>query len=337
MPPFGTRATVTPSVFALPKRIAPENASKVSVRRIFMRTLPIKAVSRALRFLPHASLDFDMFRRCGHAILIAAAFLAGASANWNDTSPGINLDKLPHPALTEIRSGILKQGQRVIFDRITALAQSNGVRLRGRAKSGKPWEAHICYGCFNEVWRADLDGNGIPDYVFFGGGPYFNGRNTPLYSLTILLMDRERLPVPFFFPVYYGERGEGIKHLIGQNGRAELLISSYDEATSDPHVGPFCSGHWITQLYRFRNLAVEEVRGEMGGIDFPFVHDWTYRGGECAELEKPIPIQGPTFNEQGTSAKGEVTAHIRGLGMNGAVTIDSSSRMQNHLSGDDRL
>ena len=263
-----------------------------------------------------------MFRRCGHAILVAAAFLAGASANWNDTSPGINLDKLPHPALTEIRSGILKQGQRVIFDRITALAQSNGVRLRGRAKSGKPWEAHICYGCFNEVWRADLDGNGIPDYVFFGGGPYFNGRNTPLYSLTILLMDRERLPVPFFFPVYYGERGEGIKHLVGQNGRAELLISSYDEATSDPHVGPFCSGHWITQLYRFRNLAVEEVRGEMGGIDFPFVHDWTYRGGECAELEKPIPIQGPTFNEQGTSAKGEVTAHIRGLGMNGAVTID---------------
>lgn len=45
----------------------------------------------------------------------------------------------------------------------------------------------MCSACFNEVWRADLDGNGTPDYIFFGGGPYFNGRMTPLYSLILLL------------------------------------------------------------------------------------------------------------------------------------------------------
>jgi hypothetical protein len=41
-------------------------------------------------------------------------------------------------------------------------------------KSGKRWEAH--FRSMDEVWRGDLDGNGTPDYVFFGAGPYFNGR-----------------------------------------------------------------------------------------------------------------------------------------------------------------
>ena len=119
---------------------------------------------------------------------------------------------------------------------------------------------------WSDVWRADLDGNGTQDYVFFGGGPFFNGRMTPLYSMTILQMDSQGLPVPFFTVMYHGENGEAIKHLLDldHDGRPELLISSYDENVSDPRVGGFCSGHWVNQLYRFRSLGVEEIRGAVG-------------------------------------------------------------------------
>src|SRR5580698_5869728 len=100
--------------------------------------------------------------------LIAVAFLTAALGNWNDTSTGINLDELRQFPLSRVRSGWLNDGSRVSFDGITAIAgrDPREVRLLGVGKSGKPWEAHMC--CLDEVWRADLDGNGTQDYVFFG-------------------------------------------------------------------------------------------------------------------------------------------------------------------------
>ena len=134
-----------------------------------------------------------------------------------------------------------------MFDAISATAgnrDAREARLRGVGKSGKQWEAHI-FG-LDEVWRADMDGNGTQDYVLFAAGPYFNGRTTPLFSLSILLMAPDGLPVPFFTVVYHGENGAGIKHLVdlSHDGHSELLIGTYDEIASDPLVGPFCSGHW---------------------------------------------------------------------------------------------
>lgn len=127
--------------------------------------------------------------------LIAVAFLTTALGDWNDTSTGINLDELRQFPLSRVRSGWLKDGSRARFDGITATAARDPreVQLRGVGKSGKRWETHMC--CLDEVWRADLDGNGTQDYVFFGSGPYVNGRRTPLFSLSILLMDREGIPV----------------------------------------------------------------------------------------------------------------------------------------------
>jgi hypothetical protein len=258
-----------------------------------------------------------MLRHGWRVILIAVAFLTAALGNWNDTSTGINLDELQQFPLSRIRSGWLKDGSSVTFDGVTATAGRAGrdpreVRLRGVGRSGKRWEAHLC--CLDEVWRADLDGNGTQDYVFFGSGPQFNGRTTPPFSLSILLMDREGIPVPFFTVVYQGENGAGVKHLVDLNhdGHAELLIGTYDENVSDARVGGFCSGHWTTQLYRFRNFGVEEIRGTMGGMRFPFIHDWTYWGGQCAEEEKPfLTVQPPALYEHGTSTQGEVTTTIR--------------------------
>jgi hypothetical protein len=256
-----------------------------------------------------------MARLCRRVVAVVVVFLTAALGNWNDTQTGIDLDKLPQFPLSKIRWGWLKAGARVRFAGITASAASGDapeVLLRGVGTSGKHWEAHM-FG-LDEVWRADLDGNGTQDYVFSGGGPGFNGRTTPLYSLVILLMDREGMPVPFFTVVYHGENGAGIKHLVDLNhdGRAELLISSYDEIQSDARVGPFCSGHWITQVYRFENFGAKEIRGTMGSISFPLVHDWTYRGTECAEEEKPaLTVQPVSLAELGTSSEGELMTTIR--------------------------
>ncbi len=199
-----------------------------------------------------------MRRLSWRLMLLGGIFLGTVSANWNDTSTGINLDRLPHFPLTKIRSGWLKAGSRLMFDAIRATASSGDereVQLRGLGRSGKPWVAHI-FG-LDEIWRADLDGNGTQDYVLFASGPYFNGRTTPLFSLSILLMDREGMPTPFFTVVYHGENGDGIKHLVDLNhdGHAELLISTFDEITSDARVGAFCSGHWTNQLYRFEDFG----------------------------------------------------------------------------------
>jgi len=251
------------------------------------------------------------------SILAGSVLLTGARADWNDTSTGVDLDRLRHPPLVKILSGGLNGKTSATFDGISARAISEGsreVRLRGTGKSGKPWEVRMC--CLDEVWRADLDGNGTQDYIFFSGGPYFNGRRTPVFSLSILLMDNDSLPVPFFTVVYQGEDGKGIKNLIDldHDGRAELLISSYDEDASDPKVGAFCSGHWVTQLYRFRDLRAEEVRGVVGGLKFPFIHAWTYRGGLCTENDQPLtPIETPTIHEHGTAISGQVSAVTRGM------------------------
>jgi hypothetical protein len=248
-----------------------------------------------------------MIRHSRRTLTILAVFLPALFGNWNDTSTGIDLDKLRQFPLVKIRSGRLKDSSRVTFDGISATSGSpydRQVRLRGTSKSGKKWEAHIFD--INEVWRADLDGNGTQDYVFFAGGPNFNGRVTPLFSLSILLMDREGLPVPFFTVVYHGENGEGIKHLVDLNhdGRAELLISIYDEAQSDAQVGPLCSGHWTTQLYRFKDLGVHEIRGAMGNMSFPLVHDWTYGVANCGGQGFLSPLQPARIYEHGTSTLG---------------------------------
>lgn len=247
-------------------------------------------------------------------ILVAAGlvFVAAVLGNWNDTSTGINLETLPRFALSKIRSGRMKSGARIAFDKIIATESHRDVRLQGTGKSGRPWEVHLSN--LDEVWRADVDGNGTQDYVLFGSGPYGNGRTTPGYSLSILLMDRDEVPVPFFAAWYFED---GTKSLVDFNhdDHAELLISTYDENVSDAKVSGFCSGHWVTQLYRFQDLAVEEIRERIGGIGFPFIHDWSYRGTQCEESEKPISVVQPAkLYENGTRTRGELVTTLRASG-----------------------
>ena len=136
-------------------------------------------------------------------------------------------------------------------------------------------------------------------------------------------MDSQGLPVPFFTSLYHGENGKGIKHLVdfSRDGHAELLMSNYDENTSDPRVGPLCSGHWTTQLYGFKNLGTEEIRGVFGGLKFPFVHAWTYRGTECMDEGGAFyKVEPPDLAGKGTI--GEVTTAIRAVKEPGFLEID---------------
>jgi len=151
--------------------------------------------------------------------LFALIFAVGAMAGVDDTSTGIDLNRLPHPALTKVRAGTLKPGGRAVFDAMMSPQRKPKWVLRGKGKSGRSWAVHLCDLCFDEVWRADLDGNGTLDYVIFGLGPYGNGRTVPCYSLSILLIDKDGMPVPFFTAVYRGENGDGIKHLVKLEGQ----------------------------------------------------------------------------------------------------------------------
>ena len=263
-------------------------------------------------------------------ISFVALFPSLVFGNWNDTSTGIDLGRLPHPPLQKLRTGPLKPGAQERFDGILAVAGTSSVpevQLSGAGKSGRRWEVHI--DNLDEVWRADLDGNGTQDYVLFSSGPFFNGRTTPLFSLSILLLDQDRMPVPFFTVLYHGENGAGIKHLVDLNhdGKAELLINTYDENASDPLVGGFCSGHWTTQLYRFKDLGVEEIRGTVGEVTFPFVHNWTYRGTLCDRQEKPFMApQPPTFYEHGTSTQGEpIRTTLRSVNGAGDLEVERTA------------
>ena len=73
----------------------------------------------------------------------------------------------------------------------------------------------------------------------------------------------------------------------------------------------------------FRNLEAEEFRGTLGGLTFPFVHSWTYRGGLCEKLEKPFMAAQPArVFEHGTSREGALKSLIREPGENGYLKID---------------
>ena len=239
--------------------------------------------------------------------LVCAGCLFG---NWHDTSTGLDLNKLPHPALTRVRGEPVRAGEKAEFDGIWAAATQEEATLGGKSKSGKPWTVHLCDTCLDEVWRGDLDGNGTVDYVIVGVGPFGNTRTGAQYSLALLLMDREGIPMPFFTPLYHGENGDAMKHFVKLDGQTRLLISRYDEIPSDSSVGPYCSGHWVTQAYGLRDGVVEEVRGVLEGKRFPFVRSWAYTHPECAN--HPIGFSGPAkILEFGTSAKGVVSGKLR--------------------------
>jgi len=237
-------------------------------------------------------------------VLIAAA----AWANWTDTSTGIDLASLPAFPLTKVRSGLLKEGEQVRFGGLVAKksppagSTADEVILRGNGKSGKPWTVHFFWGAFAQVYRGDLDGNGTQDYVVFGGG-IGNGRLFPLWTMTVLLMDRQGLPVPFEYALY-DELGP--RHVVDilHDGRAQLVLSDYDENSWDSNL---CSGRWISNLYEAADLDWGKVRRSAAGLIFPLVHRWTY-GPNCDPSSQPQLGNEQMEIEKDAAASADITS-----------------------------
>src|ERR1700730_5128174 len=114
-------------------------------------------------------------RRCMMVLPCAVLLFA----NWNDTSRGIDVDRLQPFPLTAIRAGLLSDGQSVTFDALVARDHGGEVILRWKAASGKSWVAHFGEVAFDQIYRSDLDGNGKPDYIVYGLFPFCNGRTAP--------------------------------------------------------------------------------------------------------------------------------------------------------------
>ncbi len=276
-------------------------------------------------------------------VLIAAAAWAG----WNDTSTGIDLTSLPAFPLTKVRSGLLKEGEEVRFDGFVAqtVDPTYGppeVVLSGAAKSGKGWSVHFGLVAFDNVYRADLDGNRTQDYVVLGRTPYCCGRLLPPWRLAVLLIDSQGLPVPFEGSLY---DDLGPRHVVDvlHSGRAQLALGSYDENPWDNRAGFGCSGHWVTDLYEPTDFNWEGFRGSAAGSTFPFVHGWTL-GPECnppgpSQSYKPSIRTGQysTASEDITSARLEKsdagwaelapTSGCEGFGV-GTIVYDQPSRRE---------
>lgn len=229
-------------------------------------------------------------------------------ANWNDTSTGVDLDRLRSFPLTAIRTGLLRDGQNSTFDGLVARDHGGEVILRGKAASGKSWVAHFGEVAFDQIYRNDLDGNGRQDYVIYGLLPFANGRTAPSTLITLFLMDAQGLPTPYETHVYdmHPERGPKVLFDLLHNGHAQLLLSSYDESMWDGRVEVFCSGHWINQVLEPKDMKWVEFRGNAAGRNFPFVHPWSY-WPECT-IESPRRVEEHILMPERSTAPSETSA-----------------------------
>src|SRR5207244_2167325 len=120
--------------------------------------------------------------------------------------------------------------------------EQNKVRFSGRDLAGKPWivsASALMPG--GAVYSADLDHNGLTDFIYAGytGG---NGLAPTMLVLT-LLFDSAGRPVPTAMDGYVEIDGMVFKDIVDLDGdgRAELIRQSYDD------------GYWITSLYEARD------------------------------------------------------------------------------------
>jgi hypothetical protein len=245
-----------------------------------------------------------IIRRYTLGLLLAALVLA----NWNDTSRGIDLSQLRSFPLARVRAGLLRDGETRSFGGLVATDHGGEVQLRGAAGSGKPWIAHFGEVAFDQVYRADVDGNGTEDYVVYGRLPFANGRTAPNAQITLLLMDTDGLPTPYETYVYDSHPEHGPRVLIDllHNGHAQLLLSSYDEIMWDGRVEAFCSGHWINQVLEPKDMRWVEYHGSALGIEFPLIHRWSYWPKNA--LGSPRRVQEKVSIPDRSTALSEITA-----------------------------
>lgn len=140
--------------------------------------------------------------------------------------------------------------------------------VRGRDKSGKPWQAMLP-ATTHGIWKTSV--NGIRTYYFAG---YTGGAGmAPGVWILILSFDGQGRPVPFYV-LSSGTTydGAGISDLLNLDGTGpELLQQEWAETNWMPDGR---SGYYITTLYQQRGLYWYRTDGQHGTRTFPLYEKW---------------------------------------------------------------
>jgi hypothetical protein len=137
----------------------------------------------------------------------------------------------------------------------------NGSKLvRGRDKSGKPWQA-VLPPATHGLWKTDV--NGTRTYYFAG---YTGGAGmAPDTWILTLSFDEQARPVPFYVLSYAAYDGNGINDLLNLDGTGPELLQQ-DWAETNPVER---SGYYMTTLYQQRGLYWHRTAGRHGARTFP--------------------------------------------------------------------
>ncbi len=131
-----------------------------------------------------------------------------------------------------------------------------------------------------QLYRADLDRNGIQDLVIWRG---ISGNGlAPNAFLILMTFNQQGRPCVFQSDGFYSASETGIDDLLDlqRNGHTQLLDMQFD------------SGYWITSLYQVKDAKWQRVHGWFGKLSYPALTRFTYTPNRKLVL-KPIAGRDP--------------------------------------------
>ncbi len=157
-------------------------------------------------------------------------------------------------------------------------------QLNGKDRAGKSWSVPV--GVLQnmagnaQLYRADLDRNGIQDLVIWRG---ISGNGlAPNAFLILMTFNQQGRPCVFQSDGFYTASETGIDDLLDlqRNGHTQLLDMQFD------------SGYWITSLYQVKDAKWQRVHGWFGKLSYPALTRFTYTPNRKLVL-KPIAGRDP--------------------------------------------
>ncbi len=152
-------------------------------------------------------------------------------------------------------------------------------QLNGKDRAGKSWSVPV--GVLQnmagnaQLYRVDLDRNGIQDLVIWRG---ISGNGlAPNAFLILMTFNQQGRPCVFQSDGFYTASETGIDDLLDlqRNGHTQLLDMQFD------------SGYWITSLYQVKDAKWQRVHGWFGKLSYPALTRFTYTPNRKLVL-KPI-------------------------------------------------
>lgn len=167
-------------------------------------------------------------------------------------------------------------------------AESEKWRFIGKDRAGKPWSVPVGMlynaGGQAEIYRADLDRNGVQDIIVWRANPGLG--LAPTANLALITFKTDGRPCLFEPWGFYTTSKTGVDDLLdlAHNGRAQLLDMQFSD------------GYWITDLYRVKEARWQRVHGGFGQLRYPALSRFTDRPNRKL-LTKPIAGRHPETDD----------------------------------------